>query len=96
MWAGAGGVATGMVLFFVLAYIAPFGLDGYIAAGIMGKDRWNAGQTLMQSANPGGWHLFTQDANLTNANRSKVDACRAAAAKSKKDESCTISVPPGG
>jgi hypothetical protein len=94
IWTGASSAFFGMLFAFVLFYAAPFGLDGQIAAAIMGQDRWNAGAALMQAGNPDGWRLMVQDANLASANRTKVDACRAAAAKSKKDESCTITVAP--
>lgn len=92
-WTGVGSGVAGIFLGFVLAYVAPFGLDGVLAAAIMGQDRWHAGQALMQAGNPDGWNQFVADANLTHDNRTKVDACRAAAAKSKKDENCVISVP---
>jgi hypothetical protein len=36
-----------------------------------------------------------RDANLVAANRDKIAACRAAAAKTKQEERCTMSVPPG-
>ena len=83
-----------MFLVVVLACVLPFGLNSYVAAGIMEEDRWHAGQALMQAGNPAGWKLFTADANLTNANRQKVDACRAAAIKAKQDQNCTIIVTP--
>ncbi|TAL03783.1 MAG: hypothetical protein EPO08_03290 [Rhodospirillaceae bacterium] len=96
IWAGAGGAIAGMILLYVLVLVLPFGLNTYIAAGILGEDRWHAGQALMQAGNPGGWNLFTADANLANANRAKVDACRAAAEKTKKEQSCTITISTSG
>ena len=47
----------------------------------------------MQAGNPAGWAQLTADANLVTANRARITACQNAAAKSKKEERCTITVP---
>ena len=96
IWTGAGAFVVGLIFFLVIGRALPFGMNTYLAAGIMGEARWQAGQELMTAANPEGWKLFTADASLTNINREKVDACRTAAAKSKKDQQCTITVSPSG
>lgn len=93
IWTGAGAFTGALIFFLVIGRALPFGMNTYLAAGVVGENRWKAGQSLMQAGNPEGWNQFVADANLTNANRTKVDACRAAAAKSKKDENCVISVP---
>lgn len=92
IWTGVGAFAVGLIFFLVIGRALPFGMNSYLAAGVMGQTRWEAGQELMGAANPEGWKLLTADASLTNANREKVDACRAAAVKSKKDQQCTIVV----
>jgi hypothetical protein len=47
---------------------------------------------LMKAGNPDGWALLSADADLVSANRDTITDCRAAAAKAKKEERCTITV----
>ncbi|MHB1206873.1 MAG: DUF6118 family protein [Rhodospirillaceae bacterium] len=99
MWlirTGGAGLVLGLVMFPLLMRVLPFGLNSYMAAAVMGANRWDAGVALMQAGNPAGWTQLTADANLAAANRDKIATCRAAAAKTKQEERCTISVPPGG
>jgi hypothetical protein len=91
--AALGGLVVGLIVFPLLACVLPFGLNSYVAAGIVGKDRWQAGQALMEAGNPDGWTQLTADANLATSNREKIDTCRAAAAKTKQEQGCTITVP---
>lgn len=58
----------------------------------MNADRWTAGSTLMQSGDPKGWRGVVDASNLVRANTDVLTACAEAAAKAKKDQSCTISV----
>jgi hypothetical protein len=91
--AALGGLVVGLVVFPLLARVLPFGLNSYVAAWIVGKDRWQAGLALMEAGNPDGWSQLTADANLAAANRDKIATCRAAAAKAKQEQGCTITVP---
>ncbi|MHB1205378.1 MAG: DUF6118 family protein, partial [Rhodospirillaceae bacterium] len=93
IWTGVGAFAVGLIFFLVIGRALPFGMNTYLAAGVMGEPRWQAGQQLMLAANPDGWTLFTADASVGSANREKIDACRAAAAKSKKEQGCSITIP---
>jgi hypothetical protein len=98
MWlirAGVAGVVLGLILFTFLAHALPFGLDGRVAAAVMGASRWDAGTALMQAGNPDSWTLLAADTNLIAANRDKIAACRAATTKTKQEEPCTIIVPTG-
>jgi NAD(P)H-dependent flavin oxidoreductase YrpB (nitropropane dioxygenase family) len=54
----------------------PFGLNSYMAAAVMGANRWDAGVALMQAGNPDRWTQLTVDTNLIAANRDKIAACR--------------------
>jgi Family of unknown function (DUF6118) len=91
---GVGGLLVGMILFFVLARALPWGLDTHVAAGIVSESRWDAGRKLLQADDPERWrHIVAMD-ELYRANQEKMTVCRAAAEKSKKGESCTISVSP--
>ncbi|TAL02340.1 MAG: hypothetical protein EPO08_07325 [Rhodospirillaceae bacterium] len=92
---GIGGLAAGLVLSYVLARALPLGVNTYIAAGIVGENRWDAGLALLRKSNPESCQKIIDDTSLVSANRDRTDACRSAAAKSKKDESCTINVPAG-
>ena len=71
----------------------PAGFKSEIAATIMTESEWDSGMALMRSGNPDGWAQLTADANLVSANREKITDCRTAAAKEKKEEHCTITVP---
>jgi len=71
----------------------PFGWDAAVAAAIMHADRWNAGQALMKSTNPAGWETLAAEMNLAEANHDAFTACREAAARTKKEQHCTIVVP---
>jgi hypothetical protein len=87
------GLVVGFGVFPVVMRTMPFGINSAMAAVIMHANRWDAGIALMKAGNPDGWAQLTADANLVSANREKITACRATAAKTKKEERCTIAVP---
>lgn len=91
--AAAGGLAVGLILFPLVATILPFGLNERIAAGIVGKDRWGAGQVLMEAGNPQGFAEIVQGNQLVTLNEGKIKGCRDAARKAKKEQACSITVP---
>jgi hypothetical protein len=84
---------VGLIISPVLARTLPFGLDGEVAAFIMQADRWNAGATLMQAQSPDAWRDLEFAAELLTPNKSTLAACRDAAAKTKKEQHCSIVVP---
>jgi hypothetical protein len=86
-------LTVGLVLSPFAARLLPFGWDAAVAATIMHADRWNAGQALMRSSNPGGWETLAVEMNLAEANHDALSACREAAAKTKKEQHCSIVVP---
>ena len=94
MWTAGGSFVLGMMLFYGLARALPWDGNTYIAASIIGEDRWNAGLELLRKSSPRNWNEIVADNEFMRANRSTFDACRAAAAKSKKDEKCTIIISP--
>jgi hypothetical protein len=63
-----------------------------VAATILHADRWSAGQALMKSTNPTGWEKLAAEINLAEANHDVLSACREAAARTKKEQRCTIVV----
>ncbi len=92
--AGLAGLVAGMILSYVLARALPLNVNTFIAAGIIGESRWDAGFALLRKSNPDGWQKLIADTNLVTSNREKIDACRAAAAKAKQDQSCIITISP--
>jgi Family of unknown function (DUF6118) len=86
---------VGLLVSPFVAGALPFGLDGRIAALIMNADRWEAGEALMQAGSADGWQRARNAWNLVRANRKEIAACGEAAAKTKKDQRCTITVPAG-
>ena len=90
-WFGAGGVAIGLVLFPLLAAVAPGG--SHLAALATGNvDRWQAGAGLMAAADPAGSRRLAIASRLMNANADALKTCTEAAKKSSKDQSCVILV----
>lgn len=49
------GVVAGVVLWFLAAVLLPWNLGHRMAASLVGGDRWEAGSTLMNEANPSAW-----------------------------------------
>ena len=92
-WTGLGAFFFGFLISPLCARGLPFGWDGHVAAFIMSADRWDAGSALMQAQNPDAWRGLTDDFNLVKNNQAALAACRDAAAKSKKEQHCSIVVP---
>lgn len=57
--AGAGGGAGGMVLWLLLTALLPWGAGTWLA-GVAFGGRWNAGQVIMQDANPAAWERMVR------------------------------------
>jgi hypothetical protein len=89
----AAALVVGLLLSPFAARLLPFGWDAGVAATILNADRWSAGQTLMKSSNPTGWATLAEEINLAEANHDALSACREAAARTKKEQRCTIVVP---
>jgi len=47
----------------------------------------------MQAGSPDGWRGLADASNLVRVNQEALAACREAAAKAKKEQRCTITVP---
>jgi hypothetical protein len=94
-WLACGGAAflLGLLISPVFARVLPFGWDGRVAAFILQADRWNAGTKLMQAHHPEAWHDLESAAVLLKPNIAALAACRDAAAKSKKEQHCSVIVP---
>jgi len=93
LWsAGATGLVAGVLLTLFLPRVLPGSVDMAVASIAMNADRWNAGSALMQSGSPTGWRGLADASNLVRANTDALTRCAEAAAKAKKDQSCTITV----
>ena len=93
LWAASGALVVGLLVSPFVAEVLPFGGDSAVAAVIMNADRWNAGVALMQAGSPDGWRGLADASNLVRVNQEALAACREAAAKAKKEQRCTITVP---
>lgn len=93
VYAALAAFAVGLLVSPFVAGALPFGLDGRVAALIMKADRWDAGEALMQAGSPDGWQSALNAWNLVRINQKEIAACSEAAAKTKKDQRCTITVP---
>jgi hypothetical protein len=92
-WTGLAAFFLGLLICPMFARVLPFGWNGQIAAFIMQADRWEAGQALMKADGPERWNRIVNDLNLVQSNQEALAACRVAAAKLKKAQSCAIVVP---
>jgi hypothetical protein len=93
MWiAGGVGLLAGALLVLLLPCILPFAADTHVAAIVMGQDRWNAGVTMMQAADPGGWRGVVDASQLARDNAKAIGRCSEAARTAGADQQCTITV----
>jgi Family of unknown function (DUF6118) len=92
-WTGGAALLLGLLISPAIARVLPFGLDGRIAAFIMQADRWDAGNALMKAQDPQAWNVLMAAGKLTVDNSTALGVCREAAAKTKKEQHCTLVVP---
>jgi hypothetical protein len=91
-WTGGIALAVGLLVSPIVAGVLPFGLNTRVAALVMQDTRWAAGAALMQAGNPENWRGVIDAANLVKANREALSVCREAAARTKTEQRCTITV----
>ena len=93
MWiAGGIGLLAGALLVLLLPRILPFAADTHVAAIVMGQDRWNAGVTMMQTADPGGWRGVADSWQFVRDNAEAIGQCAEAARTAGQNQECTITV----
>lgn len=98
VYAGAGGLVVGMVLWAILAgplaRLLPqsWQVPEKMAAATLHLDRWDAGSRLMQSADPASWTTVVAGAQLWRDNRSVLEGCLKTAEKMQKVETCKVVV----
>lgn len=96
---GVGGAVLGLLLYALLAGpLARATPDSWrwperMATRVLNEPGpWEAGQRLMQAAEPESWGLIVAASPLSDGNREAVQACRERAAKAKEPVRCTIQV----
>ena len=93
MWvAGGVGLVAGVFLILLLPRILPFAADTHVAAIVLGQDRWNAGVTMMQTADPVGWRGVVDSSQLVRDNAEAIGQCAEAARTAGADQRCAITV----
>lgn len=92
-WTGIAAFVLGLLISPMFARVLPFGWDGQVAAFILRGDRLQAGAELMAAGSPEAWRNLSSAAELQKANVAALGACREAAAKTKKEQHCTVVVP---
>ncbi|MGO9358168.1 MAG: DUF6118 family protein [Xanthobacteraceae bacterium] len=94
--AGGGGAAigalAGIVTTLFLPAMFPSPVAPRVAALVMRQEPWEAGMDLMKFASAEGWSRVASADELFEANSATVSACREAAAKTKRDQKCPITV----
>ncbi|MGA0606634.1 DUF6118 family protein [Phenylobacterium sp. VNQ135] len=101
VYAGAGGLVAGAVLWGILAgplaRLLPqsWQVPEKMAAATLHLDRWEAGSRLMQSADPASWKTVVSGAQLWRDNRPALEGCLKAAEKMQKAETCKVVVAGG-
>lgn len=94
MWiAGGVGLVVGVLLVLLLPRILPFSADTHVASLVMGQGRWNAGVTMMQTADPEGWRGVVEASQLVRDNAEAISQCAEAARTAGEDQRCMITVP---
>jgi hypothetical protein len=93
-WTGGLVLAAGVVLSPIIASVLPLGLNARVAALVMHDNGWSAGIALMKAYNRGAWTRVNDDVQLVSDNRQAVDACRAASARTGKEQRCVVTVAP--
>ena len=93
MWiAGGVGLLAGALLVLLLPRILPFAADTHVAAIVIGQGRWDAGVTMMQTADPAGWRGVVDSSQLVRDNAEAIGQCAEAARTAGADQRCTITV----
>lgn len=101
LWFALGGVAAGILAWaivpgLVAREIAPASWQWpeRMAAQTLDRPMWDAGQRMMQSADPAQFGAIVAGDKILTANRETIDGCQKAATKAKKPVRCTVEVKP--
>ncbi len=93
VWTAGVALVAGLLLSPVLVRSLPVALSSHVAAFLVKEDRWQAGERLMQLVNPGQWPSAAEAMRLARTNEAALVGCRSQAAKTGREQRCTIVVP---
>jgi Family of unknown function (DUF6118) len=79
---------------YLASVFLPIGMESNVAAIVMNNDRWDAGITLMQTADPQRWNGAVNAWQLVHANQDEINACVKKAEATGKDQRCIIITKP--
>ncbi|MBB4000761.1 DUF6118 family protein [Aureimonas pseudogalii] len=91
---GLAGFAAGILAILFLPAILPGRVAPHVASVVMAKPPWQAGMSLMSFDSAASWDRIADADELVRTNKSEVAGCRAAATRTGKDQTCTITVEP--
>jgi hypothetical protein len=74
----AGGVMLGVLLWYVLPSLLPWGAGDWLASSLIGGGRWRAGETLMERASPASFDRMVRLYN--GCGQQPVELCESAIA----------------
>lgn len=101
LWFGLGGVAAGIIAWaivpgLVAREVAPVSWrwPERMAARTLDMPRWEAGQRMMQSADPAAFRAIVAADKIVTANREAIDGCSKAATRARDTVRCQIRVTP--
>ncbi len=101
LWFGLGGVAAGIIAWaivpgLVAREVAPVSWrwPERMAARTLDMPRWEAGQRMMQSADPAAFRAIVAADKIVTANREAIDGCSKAATRARDTVRCPIRVTP--
>lgn len=89
------GLVVGLALMLFAPRILPDSIGMAVASSVMNTDRWNAGANLMQAGDPKTWNELVDGHSVFRVNKDILAECRAAAAKTGKEQKCTVIMPVG-
>ena len=99
LWFALGGAAAGILAWAVLPglvarEIAPTSWQWpeRMAARTLDLPRWEAGQRMMQSADPAAFRAVVAADRIVTANRETIEGCSKAAVRARETVRCTIKV----
>lgn len=92
-WAASLALAAGLVLSPLVLRSLPVTWSSQAAAFVVKQDRWAGGGLLMQLESPSQWLGMAEAIRLAQANEAALAACRALAAKTRREQRCAIVVP---
>lgn len=93
LWsAAATGAVAGLLVTLFLPRVLPTMVGAYAASAIMGDAPWQAGAKLMNYASPDGWSQMSTAYRLARENAEAIGQCQKAAAETKREQRCTITV----